>query len=321
MPNIAVIGDIYTDIQTGPLTRLPQWDSDVQAKGINILTGGSASNTSRYLGLLGVSTRLFGALGDDNISEMHLKQYKRENLISVDRSVVRIPGNTSPTAIVMFDNKNRCFISNNGCLQEFSASHIDSELLMQYDHVHIGGYFVCFGLQTPSLVDLLQKVRNKGITVSMDCQFDAEMKWTGRNGNFFEVLPLLDVFMPSECEAKGVTNTDSIEEAMVALEKLMPKGLVIIKNGENGAFVRMPNTKGDVVHIKAFPAESVDTTGAGDAFDAGFLSGFVGSPVTKDNVIKAVRFGCGMASLCVRKAGAFIETISSEQIKQVLQIK
>lgn len=108
---IAVLGDIYVDVHTGPLADLPVWNSDLFSQNIKFLVGGSAGNTSRCLGgfsrfdniqALGVDSRLFSALGDDDVSQLVISKLSRERLTKTDGSVVTINGCTAPTSIVLY---------------------------------------------------------------------------------------------------------------------------------------------------------------------------------------------------------------------------
>lgn len=180
------------------------------------------------------------------------------------------------------------------------------------------------------MVALLREIRSQGLTVSMDCQFDPTLEWTGENGNLAHFLPLVDVFLPNEHEAMSITRTESVAEAAEALSRMMPQGAVLVKNGGKGVLVKLPREES--VCVPAFKAETVvDTTGAGDSFNAGFLSSWVREKRgEKREIIKnwlnsgkrlmtAAAFGCAAANLCVQSVGAFVQGIDFSKVKNVVE--
>lgn len=161
----------------------------------------------------------------------------------------------------------------------------------------------------------------------MDSQFDAKDEWTGENGHIKLMYPLLDVFMPSEWEALHITKSETIADSLKVLADLMPNALLIVKNGENGVFYTLPDGKKEIKQVPAFAtSEVVDTTGAGDSFNAGFLrewvrekkmSGF--APFDEKRVRRALKSGCATAKFCVEGFGAFVENIPVDEIEKLVE--
>jgi len=326
MPKIAVLGDTFIDIQTGPLKQMPTWNCDLRAETVKLMLGGSAANTARLLGLFGSKTRLFSSLGDDDVSTMQVQKLRSEKLVETENSLLQIKNTSAPTAIVLFGENNRGFISNRGSLESYSVLDINKKILFGYEHLHFGGYFVCIGMQTNKLINLIKETKEKGITISMDCQYDSTQTWKGKDGNLLKILPLLDVFMPSEYEAQGITNKTTLLEALSELRNLMPNSLVIIKNGEKGILFSLPKKyqiegAEKVFKVSAETVDVVDSTGAGDAFNAGFLHKWVKGLTKivdekgdkKDAYLKLVmdsaKYGCWAGTKCVQAKGAFVKEI------------
>ena len=114
--------------------------------------------------------------------------------------------------------------------------------------------------------ELFDRVRASGATISMDCQ---HRPITLDTPGVRETLQRLTIFMPNAHEAKQLTGGASLEAAAEALRALV--SLLVIKDGANGAFA----WQGDQAwHSPALAVTPVDTTGAGDVFNAGFLTAF-----------------------------------------------
>lgn len=157
----------------------------------------------------------------------------------------------------------------------------------------------------------------------MDCQYALNDEWQGKNGHIDAILPLLDIFMPCEVEAFGITNTENIDAAIRDLVKKMPKALVLIKNGKNGVYYVLPDGKSEIQRVPAFEEEKVvDTTGAGGSFNAGFIREWVRKKSSDSAcVVRAIKYGCATASLVIKEFGPFIATINAEKVENVLNGK
>jgi hypothetical protein len=128
-------------------------------------------------------------------------------------------------------------------------------------HLHFTGLVV-----DPRVPDLLRACRERGISVSMDCQ---HRPVTVSEPLAREIISLLDIFMPNADEAQRVTETAGINDAAQVLRELVP--LLVIKDGERGALAWQGKVS---IHVPALRVEVVDTTGAGDVFNAGFLAAY-----------------------------------------------
>lgn len=170
------------------------------------------------------------------------------------------------------------------------------------------GFYSCSNLQG-KLKPLLEKARAKGLTISLDTNYDCTEQWQDLDG----LLPLLDVFLPNEVEAVKVTRTDSVEAAMAVLSKRVP-GLTIIKLGEGGARAFCAKTQRSWAH-GSFQTDVVDVTGAGDSFNAGFLSAW---KKDAENVDDALRWGCATASKCVAALGACSSKVTWDDVQRVM---
>ena len=164
-------------------------------------------------------------------------------------------------------------------------------------HVHIGGFYTCKKLQA-GLPALVKKLKAAGVKVSMDPNFDATAQWTPK-----AIIDLLtgegavDLVMPSEVEACEITSKETAAEALEALLE-GGVGLVVIKRGANGVLAGSGSERWEVPACTV--NKVVDSNGAGDAFNAGFLRAY-----SEGHSIKlALQAGCASAALAVQYVGA-----------------
>jgi ribokinase len=130
-----------------------------------------------------------------------------------------------------------------------------------------------------------------GLTVSLDTNYDPAETW---NGGLAEALRRADVFLPNETELRAIAGVADIEAALERLARRTP--LVAAKLGAQGAIGRAGD---ETARAPSLPLDVVDTTGAGDSFDAGFVYGYLAGW----DLVRTLRLGCVCGSLSTRAAG------------------
>jgi sugar/nucleoside kinase (ribokinase family) len=277
--SIGIIGDIYVDLLC-KVDELPVWGEDRIASTTLLTPGGSTANTARFLGSLsGVAVRLYSAVGDDSFGAYFREQLSSEGCVAIDGSLVVLTGVPTSLCVVLSGPADRGFVSCNSTNAALQPSLFSRDALLSHRHVHIGGFFNMPGMHTPALVELARALRAAGVTLSLDSQFDVSARWDGR-GTLPALLELVDVFMPNEREAVGVAGAPTPEAALEALCGRMRAGaLAVVKVGERGALAGRAGST-ERWHVPSARVRIVDTTGAGDAFNAAFIHAYVrGEPV------------------------------------------
>ena len=314
---VACLGDAFVDVQVAGVQALPGWGEDAECQGVSLLPGGSSANTARHLASIGrdeLCVSFFTCVGDDDFGRWFLSKLKGEGLLlAPDESVIVMTGVPQSTCVVLSGAADRAMVSCYSSNRLMTAADFEAPLLRSsatpYTHLHLGGYFNCAKLHTEALLELVCALRTAGARVSLDTQFDASEQWTGGGGHLRQLLPLLDVFLFNETEGAGIASACVQPEEPCAaplgpaalLERLAaayPQALVVIKCGADGVLAAHGARRWEV---GCYPTEFVDTTGAGDAFNAGFLHRYVQDP---DDVGTALRSGCAAGALCVGMHGA-----------------
>jgi len=162
-------------------------------------------------------------------------------------------------------------------------------LLRRARHLHVASYFLQTGLQ-PGLPALFTRARSLSLTTSLDTNWDPSGQWLGVR----ELLPLTDVFLPNENEALSVSGVHTVGEALRTLGRRA--GMVAVKCSASGALACRGE---ETAAVRPPDVTIVDTIGAGDSFDAGFICGFLGGWSLEKTLHLAV--ACG--SLSTRLAG------------------
>jgi sugar/nucleoside kinase (ribokinase family) len=191
--------------------------------------------------------------------------------------------------VILNNQADRAILTHPGLIAELDATDITDALLMQSAHLHVASYFLQTNLQ-PDLPKLFHRARSLGLTTSLDTNYDPSEKWMG----FDELLPVTNVFLPNEKEALSLSGESDIH---LAADKLGSKvETVAIKMGAEGALGICNGTKRRVASI---PINVVDTVGAGDSFDAGFLYGYLNSW----GLERTLQLACACGALSTQGAG------------------
>ena len=159
-----------------------------------------------------------------------------------------------------------------GTIAELTVANLDFDFLVQARHFHLSSLYLQRGLHA-GLPDLLRRLKEARLTISLDTNDDPDNGW---GAPLPEVLPYVDVFMPNEDEVCRMTNCADLDSAIQALPVKIPA--IVVKRGSRGARVYEQGRAIDVAPLNVVP---VDTIGAGDSFDAGFLRAYL---LSKDTV-------------------------------------
>jgi sugar/nucleoside kinase (ribokinase family) len=299
--DVAVIGEIYIDhIFTGFATW-PQPGEEAFARNYYREIGGGAANTACALGRLGRSVNLIGVIGESDAAwfEQRLQDYG----VSV-KNIRRTSGNTGVTASVsMVDDRSFfTYVGENERLTSILGSDDVLSVLKLARHIHFA-----LPLSRSVAKRMLPTLRAAGCTTSLDVGF--QLEWLRDEANF-ETCCTTDYFLPNEREAlilSGGTTEDYLTFAQ-------SKGLrrPVIKLGPSGAAMRVENV---TYKVSSPIVEVVDTTGAGDAFDAGFIDALLDGVGSE----QCLRRGCICGGLSTRQTGALRALPRREEISDIYE--
>ena len=248
--------------------------------GAHLTVGGSGAIVACGAARLGLRVAFCGVVGDDLFGRFMRDELDRRG---VDvRGLVVAPDRSTGLTVVLARPDDRAILTYEGTIGDLRAGSIDPELLAAASHVHVASYFLQ-GRLAPDLPALFERVRSNGATTSVDPNWDPSERW---DGGVRGLLSHTDVFLPNATEAVHIAGTASVDEAVIALAA--SAGLVVAKAGPDGA---VASRGAELLRAPAPGVDAVDTTGAGDSFDAGFLvSWLAGDPLER---ALAIANACG----------------------------
>lgn len=291
---ITLIGAAVQDLYVGTVDKELFNKGSVPAKNIGFSCGGDALNEAVYLSRLGKKTELITLLGDDEAAGMIYKCL-RENDISSDKVTVSKDIVTSMNIVLVDEAGERYFITNpESSLRKLSKEHILPYIDGMGDIVSFASIFVSSMLSISDLAEIFKAIKEKLGRILV-----ADMTTAKKGEKIADLEPVLgyiDYIIPNEKEAALLTgDSDPIKSASSFIEH--GAKAVIIKCGKDGC-VYTDGTQRWA--ISAYPANVVDSTGAGDSFVSGFIYGLSEGMDISD----CCRYGCAVASTVVEKMGS-----------------
>jgi sugar/nucleoside kinase (ribokinase family) len=266
--DILIPGHYYCDLVFAGLTDAPAVGTEIFAQGMELVPGGGAINTTVALHRLGARARWLGALGDDFASRF-VGDWLADEGIDLALVERRAAPFRRVTAALSYP-ADRAFVTYNRDPRIDLIPKLEQTLTtITPRHLHFCGLHI-----DERLPPLLKAWRARGITVSMDCQHRPH---TIDMPLVHDTLCQLDLFMPNTSEMLRLTRQQALEDAANLLTPLVAR--IVIKDGAHGAWLF---GEAKPIHVPAVPVTPVDTTGAGDVFNAGFLAAHLAGndPVT-----------------------------------------
>ena len=264
--------------------------------------GGSCSIFACQAAKLGLKTAVLGVVGRDVLGQFILESLKR---CGVDTSYIREDKNVKTgVGVALNKGHNRAILTYIGSIDALSYSEHLLETIEKARHIHFGSYFILNRIR-PSIPQIIRHVKESDMTISLDTNWDPSGEWSE---DLQPILRQVDVFLPNDNELRAIMNERAFKKALSRATEIVP--LTIVKCGEKGSVCLV----GDRLHtVKAMDVKVVDTVGAGDSFDAGYLYGWLNGM----SISKCMEIGNICGALNTTKAGGIAGQPTLEQIKNV----
>ncbi len=263
--DVSITGEINLDLILYGLAEEIPVEREILATDFRCTLGGSSSIVAHNLASLGASVGFSSLLGKDEFGRIALERMAESG---VDLSgVVYAEGTTSTgVTVLLHHGAKRRILTYPGTMSGMSRADLNFDYLASARHFHLSSLFLQKAL-APDLPALFRDLKHAGLTISLDTNDDPDNLW---DGVLHEVLEYVDLLLPNAEEACRIARRDTVEEALVALSSRVP--CIAAKCGPGGALLQTGDKLCRIPPIRVTP---VDTIGAGDSFDAGFLYGYV----------------------------------------------
>jgi sugar/nucleoside kinase (ribokinase family) len=268
--DIAIAGELNLDLILYGLPAEMPMERELLASGFRATLGSSSAIVAHNAAILGARVAFTTLIGTDDFGRIALD---RLAAAGVDTShAARHDTISTGVTILLPHGDERHILTYPGTMAELKVASLDFDFLAQARHFHLSSLYLQRGLHV-GLPDLLHRLKHAGLTVSLDTNDDPADRW---GSPLAEVLRYVDVFLPSEDELCRMTRCTNLDDAVKALPVRVPA--VVVKRGSRGARVYIQSNadaQKNVIDIAPLSMVPVDTIGAGDSFDAGFLRAYL----------------------------------------------
>jgi sugar/nucleoside kinase (ribokinase family) len=286
--DIAIAGELNLDLILYGLPAEMQTERELLATDFRATLGGSSAIVAHNAATLGAKVAFTTLIGTDDFGRIALDRLRGAG---VDIShAIQDKSKATGVTVLLPHGEHRHILTFPGTIAELTVDALDFDFLVQARHLHISSLYLQRGLHA-GLPELLRRLKHTGLTVSLDTNDDPDDRW---GSPLNEVLPYVDVFMPNEDEMCRMTRCSNLDDAVQALPVKPPA--IVIKRGRRGARV-YENTR--ITEIDPLAVTPVDTIGAGDSFDAGFLRAYL----LNGDIVQCARAGNIAGALSTQASG------------------
>ena len=303
-PPVLVIGELNVDIVATGLRGLPKMGAEILANDCELSLGSASAIFAAGISKLGHKVTFMSQVGRDSLGDFCMTRLKQ---LGITTSNVRRKANEKTgVTLALSSKRDRALITYPGAIDSFTADTLNDRLLKRHEHIHLTSYYLQKGLQ-PRFAEILRRAKALGLTTSFDPNSDPSDRW---NRKINSVLEYTDLLLVNDREAMKLTNGKS---AQAALKMLRTKATcVVVKRGAKGALAIQNN---ELFTHSGFRVKVVDTTGAGDSFDAGFLSAYL----MKRPLPECLGFGNACGALSATNIGGTAGQPTPAELREFLR--
>jgi len=286
--DVTIAGELNLDLILYGLPTELSPERELLADQMALTLGSSSAIVAHNLASLGTKVGFQSLVGDDALGRIALERLAASGVETSRVRAVKSVG-TGLSVILQRDGW-RNILTYSGAISELTWGDLEYDSLCNARHFHLSSYYLQSGLR-PKVPELFRRLKAAGLTVSLDTNDDPDGRF---EGDVFQALKLVDIFLPNRREACRIAGTENLEEAIQKLSVIVP--LLVVKLGTKGAIAVRQKER---IESAALNVEMVDPVGAGDSFDAGFLHAYLRG-LSLDDCMTA---GNAAGALCATRAG------------------
>lgn len=304
MKSVLVAGELNPDLLLQGYHAFPAPGKEVLVDDFVSTLGSASAICAVGLARLGTPVAFVSKVGADVWGEFCIDALKVDG---IDVSRIRRDSSIKTGVTVSITSQaDRALVTYPGSIVALAGRDVTDDMFNGFDHLHVSSFFLQKGLRASSR-DLFERATARGLTTSLDPGFDPSERW---DRDLIDTLSAVDLFFPNEVELTGITGVSDPAEALARLEN--GRTLTIAKLGTAGCTARVD---GRLVSVPAFDVSTVDTTGAGDSFDAGFLHAWLRGSVLLD----CLRYGAACGALSTRAVGGTPGQPTAREVDEMLR--
>jgi sugar/nucleoside kinase (ribokinase family) len=307
MPDVGCAGLLVEDTFCGPLPALPPEGALALLDDMPVRAGGCAANVAIDLAKQGIGVDVAGCVGEDSAADVLYKTFAAQRVGTA--GVVRVKQHpTSKTVILLIEGQDRRYLHVTGANRAFTVEHISREWLASLKVFYLGGLFGLPGIDLKELAGLLEFCRSSKVATVVDVIVPHEV--AGMK-SLKPLLPLIDIFVPNEDEARAFTGVTDCYDQLNSLRKAGANTVIITRGGEGTVAAR----DGRVWSSGTYQMDVVDPSGSGDAF----TSGVIRSLLEGWDLPQTLRYASAIGASATRAAGTTDAVFTAAEAEAFLQ--
>jgi len=302
--DVVVVGELNADLILQDIPSLPQMGKEILAKNMTLTMGSASAILATNIARLGLKVGFSGKLGDDHFGELVLETLKNRG-VDVE-GIQESPNVQTGVTVVLSYPEDYAMVTHMGAMESFGINDIDFNYLERSGHLHFSSYYLQPEMRKGA-PELFRRAKQMGLTTSFDPGWDPDEEWSEE---IYELLQHVDVFMPNEQEAKYIAEKSDIDAAVDKLSDYCE--VVVVTQGSRGSVCRIDDR---TIRAGVFTVTPQDTTGAGDSFNAGFLSQWLAGEDPK----KCITYGSACGAIATTKLGGSTASPTADEAAAFLQ--
>jgi sugar/nucleoside kinase (ribokinase family) len=301
--DIVVVGELNVDLILTGLSSLPEMGQCRLSKDMLFTLGSASAIFASNIAHLGQKVGFVGKIGDDDLGDFILRSLNAKNVDTA--KIIKDEQAKTGICVSLSFPEDYAIASYAGVRESFALSDVDIDYVLKAKHLHMSSYYLQPDMQE-GCAELFRRAKEAGLTTSLDPDSDPSGKW---DNSIFDVLKYVDILLPNEKEALHISKCDTIQSALDILSKMV--STVVIKMGKLGVWAK---NKKRTIHANAFAVSVVDTTGAGDSFNSGFIYKFLHGSTLEECAI----WGNACAAISTTQLGGTAGFPNLREVEQFL---
>jgi sugar/nucleoside kinase (ribokinase family) len=285
--DVIVIGELNIDLVLWNVP-MPENEKEKLAQDMRFAMGSSSAITAHNLAAIGSKVAFIGKAGSDAFGDFIIQQLQAGGVNTTP--IIRDNSLKTGATIVLANPPKKAMLTYMGAMTELTIADINWEVISKSKHLHVGSFFLQTGIRK-DIPQIFSKAKELGLSTSMDTNWDPDEKW---GEDLFAALKFTDIFLPNDEESLQITRKPTIEQAIKELSQLVQ--VLAVKRGKSGATLC---SNGQTFNAAGFKVTALETTGAGDSFNAGFLHKYLQGA----NWQECLNFGNACGALAVTAMG------------------